>query len=401
MGSKNDIYKWIDLDALPKYTSGNHIGRIDWRSTDGCIIKFIYGDISGEIKILKYNADTRSLNIYIDGYTKNDYDVVYRETITKCSLGRILNKKIIDTASWMVQYLVDKNDALIYAPQSNQSTNTICPICGYTKYQIIANLYKYGFGCPCCSDGIHYPNKFMFNILKQIGIKFKPELSKKDFGFEWIENYRYDFYFKIGNNEYIVEMDGVFHFEDENVVKTDIIKNKLANEHNIEVIRIDCNYKSNNRFVYIKNNILNSKLNTILNFDNVDWELCNKKALNSLVFEICNYYQNTDNNISNISHIFNLDSCTVRKYLIYGSEIKICDYDTKQATIEKNNRMKESFGKPVSAFKDGRFIYTFSSRREASNRSKEILGRFFDPCTIGGICNGTMRPRYGFTFTNV
>lgn len=309
-------------------------------------------------------------------------------------------KKIIDDAPWMTQYFVDKNNALIYPPQSNQSVDMACPICGHTKKQIISNLYKYGFGCPCCSDGIRYPNKFMFNILKQTGIKFKSELSKKDVGFEWIENYRYDFYFKIKSNEYIVEMDGVFHFEDESVIKTDIIKDKLAKKHNIEVIRIDCNYKSNNRFTYIKNNILNSKLSTILNFDNVNWELCNKKALNSLVFEICYYYQNIDNNISNISHAFNLDPCTIRKYLTYGSEIKICDYDTKQAIIEKNKKIKQLFGKPVNAFKDGKFICTFVSREDASRQSKEVLGRFFDPCTIGGICNGTLKARYGFIFTN-
>ena len=81
----------------------------------------------------------------------------------------------------------------------------------------------------------------------------------------------YDNYFVYNNKEYILEMDGGFHSIDnlmngqtvEESKSIDDYKDTMAKEHGIEVIRIDCYYKSKDRLEYVKQNIIDSKLNKI------------------------------------------------------------------------------------------------------------------------------------------
>ena len=64
-------------------------------------------------------------------------------------------------------------------------------------------------------------------------------------------------------------MDGGFHeklhskekyYTLEDIKYIDSMKDKLAIEHNIEMIRIDCSYDYHDRYKYILRNILNFKL---------------------------------------------------------------------------------------------------------------------------------------------
>ena len=86
--------------------------------------------------------------------------------------------------------------------------------------------------------------------------------------------------FFYNNKQYIVEMDGGlghgFYNCDAirgiglNGKDLDEYKDKMALEHNIFVIRIDCFYtKMEDRFSYIKNSIQNSELSNILIMINV------------------------------------------------------------------------------------------------------------------------------------
>lgn len=52
----------------------------------------------------------------------------------------------------------------------------ICPDCGIRFKQKPRNASKHKLSCPVCSSGRSYPNKFMFNILKTIGMNFKMNL---------------------------------------------------------------------------------------------------------------------------------------------------------------------------------------------------------------------------------
>ena len=56
------------------------------------------------------------------------------------------------------------------------------------------------------SDGISYAEKFMINVLKQLKLDFKKQLSCSTF--KWCKKYRYDFYFRYKNEYYIIETHG-------------------------------------------------------------------------------------------------------------------------------------------------------------------------------------------------
>ena len=123
--------------------------------------------------------------------------------------------------------------------------------------------------CKCCGDGVKFPNKFAFNLLEQLGLDFVTEYSPK-----WIGRKSYDFY--IPSLNLILEMDGGFHNKDnkmsgqtkEESREIDDYKDKLAKEHGIEVVRIDCDYYIlTERATYIKQNILNSKLSTLFDLN--------------------------------------------------------------------------------------------------------------------------------------
>ena len=60
-----------------------------------------------------------------------------------------------------------------------------CLDCGELKSITPANLINEGFRC-MCGDGQSFPNKFVYNVLKQLGIKVKPEYSP-----DWAGLYSY------------------------------------------------------------------------------------------------------------------------------------------------------------------------------------------------------------------
>ena len=106
----------------------------------------------------------------------------------------------------------------------------------------------------------------------------------------------------------------------------DKIKNELAANHNIKMIRIDCQKSEAN---YIKEKILCSELSSIFDLSNIDWDLCNREALNSLVKQVCDLYKDGYRNID-IENKLKISKKTVTKYLKLGNELGWCKYTPKQ-----------------------------------------------------------------------
>ena len=52
----------------------------------------------------------------------------------------------------------------------------------------------------------------MSNVLNYLNIDFKTQVSKNTFN--WCKNYRYDFYFELNNEKYIIETHGGQHYEE-------------------------------------------------------------------------------------------------------------------------------------------------------------------------------------------
>ena len=215
----------------------------------------------------------------------------------------------------------------------NRHTRVLCKckLCGNEFYVYPDSMHSHKrITCPVCSDGISYPNKYIRNFLKQLPIEnLEYEWKLKDY-----KQYSYDNYFIYNDTEYIVEADGAQHYQKnkfgkwkpDEVQERDKIKNELAANHNIKMIRIDCQKSEAN---YIKEKILCSELSSIFDLSNIDWDLCNREALNSLVKQVCDLYKDGYRNID-IENKLKISKNTVTKYLKLGNELGWCKYTPKQ-----------------------------------------------------------------------
>jgi hypothetical protein len=180
----------------------------------------------------------------------------------------------------------------------------------------------------------------------------------------------------------------------------DNYKDRLANEHGIEVIRIDCDYgKLENRFEYIKQNV-NKRLNILFNLNNINWNSCEEYSCENLVKEICRYWRihndiNNENvDISLLSDIYKLSTGTISKYLNQGRKLKWCNYD---GDIERNKKTIESNSIPIEMFKDDISLGVFKNAREIS-REYEKIGIKLSYGHISNVASGKRKSHKGFTF---
>lgn len=241
----------------------------------------------------------------------------------------------------MASMLTDPSIGYEITRGSKRIVGWTCPYCSSQKQSSPKQVSTYGLACPNCSDGISYPNRLMYNILTQFNINFKNEVSKATQGFEWVGKYKYDFYFEVNGNMNFIEMDGGFHYGDyflsyEEVHDTDKIKDSLAIEHGINMIRIDCNYTlMSRRFEYIKQSILNSKLNQILDLNSVNWEKCNKDALKSLYMEAAKQYD-SGMSIREIANNLGVSYSSVYTWIKTLGEKGLCSYKPVLGRTKKN-----------------------------------------------------------------
>ena len=169
------------------------------------------------------------------------------------------------TDSELVSLFSNEEDAYCHSRSSDSRVEVICPYCGTKKIMRIAELTKYGcVTCEKCSDGISYPNKFaheLFNQLSKQYINYQSEYSP-----DWAGKLRYDNYIELlDGSKLIVEMDGSYHYTKnyDYLTKNDSYKDKLAEEHGIRMIRVNCNYsKVGQRYDMVKTN-LSKSLNNI------------------------------------------------------------------------------------------------------------------------------------------
>lgn len=228
--------------------------------------------------------------------------------------------------------LANPDDGYLYKENSHQSVMFNCPICGKQKLYEIACVSAHGFSCDDCSDGISYPNKFMRSLFRQLQVDFVPEFNE-----EWLGKYKYDFYFELNNKKYCVEADGGLghgygvHSKStktlDELKQIDDYKDKLAIQHNINIIRIDCNYKNNERCSYIFNSITNSILSNLFDLSIVDILECDRYATTSLFKEVCDLWNNGMCNIYDIANVVHLHPTSITSYLKRGAMLQMTNYD--------------------------------------------------------------------------
>ena len=305
---------------------------------------------------------------------------------------------IWDTDRWLCSLGVSEEDAKQHTRGSNKKVTVTCPHCGKTKDINIYTIYnRKSIGCTC-GDGIKYPEKFMINVLEQLDIEYIFQLTKTTF--DWCEDKRYDFYIPSLNT--IIETHGMQHYEDcwgkaKDVQENDRIKYELALQNGIkdgDYVVIDCRYSDAE---WIKNSILNSKLNELFDLSEIDWIECGKKAQKNLVKEVCDYWNNKEEweTTKTLAEIFGLSKVTIFEYLKKGAELGWCEYDAKEEKI-KNGKAN---GKRVVMYDlDGSFIAEYPSTKELARRFFAETGIKLSQSTISEVCNGKRKHHKGYTF---
>ena len=334
-----------------------------------------------------------------------------------CPNSQIIVKGINDIATThpnLIKYFVNIEDTYTHTYRSGDKVLLKCPNCEYIKTIPVSYLTNQGIRCPRCSDGISYPEKVMINLLYQLNIDFIKEYSKTNNA--WCSKYRYDFYFKLNNEKYIVETNGMQHYKEsferiksnrkiitlEEIQENDKKKKELAIKNGINpenYIVINCQYSDLN---FIKNNILNSRLNEIFDLKNIDWLKIEQKSEKSLIKEVCNYwYKHNDLNNENITttdliKIFSIQRSQIIKYLKIGLKLGWCNYNPNEELIK--GRKKTSCGKKIKVFKNGLYIGTFISVMELSRKSYEIFGEKLLNNKISEVLNNHKKTYKGYTF---
>lgn len=311
---------------------------------------------------------------------------------------------------WMVDLGVSEEDAKKYTSQSGKRIEVACPDCGVKKEIEICNIFhNKSIGCKKCGDGLKYPEKFMTNILTQLKLDFLPQLTK--ITFDWCDKYKYDFY--LPDYNVIIETHGEQHYNNTGEFKrtldeeqeNDRLKQELALKNGINrYIVIDCRHSN---LEWIKNSVLNSELANMFNLSEIDWLECEKFALNNLVKEVCEYWNNkeewettqtiADNNPWGIK-----SGATIRKYVKIGDKLGWTTYDVKKERDKAYKKAKEILitrcSKQVEIFKDGVSLGIFKSGCELERQSEGKFGTKLFQANISSVCRGESKCYKGFVF---
>lgn len=296
-----------------------------------------------QIKLKSGNDDVKAYKYkcLIDGNidTIREYDLDRKgHGCNVCSNHKCMKgvNDIATTHPHLVKYFKNIEDSYTHTYGSKDEVRIKCPSCGGERKITIQIFTTRDMKCPSCSDGVSYPNKFMFNVLCQVLDlnSFETEYSPN-----WVSRKFYDFY--IPSMNLIIEMDGGLGHGRKTYGKGNKINNKSkeidnykdeqAKMHGIEVIRIDCDYKIvSKRFEFIKQNVLDSKLNNIFDLSNVNWSDIRINCLNSKIKETCDLWNTKLYTIKNIANLMKLSSNTISSYLKQGNDLGITCYIPKK-----------------------------------------------------------------------
>lgn len=275
----------------------------------------------------------------------------------------------------LIKFFVDTEEAYKHSRSSDCRAKMICPYCGHTKYMRIAELSKYGYvTCDKCSDGISYPNKFAHELFNQLNSQYS--YYEYEYSPDWANDYRYDNYIELSNGrKIIIEMDGGYHYLKTNkaVCINDVEKDNLCKEHNIEMIRIDCNYvKTHERYDYIKSNIID-RLSDIFDLSSIDWDKCNEVGLSNYLFEVIEHYKNNPYlGLNDIAKYFKISMGTMYSYLYMGEELGLCNYVRADSNRIKNSKpiaMYDMGDNLIGIYKSGKVIEEAFPEKQFRHRS--------------------------------
>lgn len=311
---------------------------------------------------------------------------------------------IFDLQKWMIP-IIGEDVAKSHTIGNDIYVNVKCPNCGSlkNKKKKLSAIYQTkSIGCEVCGFGNSLSERIMIAILRQLKIHFIKEYSP-----EWIAPKRYDFY--IDRLKLIVEMDGIFHYEDNMLSKQKYLKSKAIDEYKdyiaarngIKVIRIDCRKST---FGYIKNSIENNKFfSDNINVKTINWDRIEEECLNNILKEACYMkIRNPELTTTYIGNKLGVSSNTIGKYLKIGTRVmNDLNYDPGEERLKGSIKSGRLGCKSVLVYKDNKILGKFNSVTELSNNSLEYYNIKFTISGISQCCNGKLRQYKGYKFKYV
>ena len=148
------------------------------------------------------------------------------------------------------------------------------------------------------------------------------------------------------------------------------------------------------------NSILESELSYIFELENIDWNLCEEFAANNLTKEICNYYNNNGNNVTDAMKEFCMCRGTIIKYLKLGSNPcqigeNIIGSKYTDNTINPNIIVKQKID-VIDSF--GYKLYTFNNICECKRFMDKKYNDNFNRDKISKVCKKEINSYKGFIF---
>ena len=202
----------------------------------------------------------------------------------------------------MIVYDKNKNkvNTSIISPHTKKRFYFRCPQCNQIskKTNSLTTVVSFGFSCEYCADGISIPEKFMANVLEQLKVQFKTQLSKKDV--DWIKSKRkYDIAIYMPYGTVIIELHGLDHYKENKRGKSlmeikanDRYKKHLAKKNNIKkYYQIDCRFSDQK---YLKDNIYKTIVHLFKpeDLEKVNWEDAWNNSQRSIRVKVWDMYKN-------------------------------------------------------------------------------------------------------------
>lgn len=325
-----------------------------------------------------------------------------------CCKGKTVVEGINDiptTAPWMIPYFQGGYDeAKLYTKSCSHELFFKCTNCNKIKdKKMTINSLHGNKSLRCtCGDGISYPEKIMFKALLQLGLEPICQYT----GFE-NKKYRYDFKIAEPNviiethgNQHYIQSKGSFNKPISETQRNDKIKKEIALLNGIKeenYIVINC---SKSTLEFIKENILSSRLAELYDLSKIDWEECEKYAMNSKVKEVCNLWEEYRSTLE-ISKVTSINRGVIISYLNRGFKSGLCDYDAKKESIDNGMRNGKNNGKKVEIFKDNVSLGIFNSCTELANDSEKLIGVKLNNTKISAVCTGVRKHHRNHTFRYV
>lgn len=305
-----------------------------------------------------------------------------------------------------IPYFLNINDAYEYSCGSNKMCDFVCPNCGTKKRMKISAFFNFGLSCQICSDGISYPEKFVYSFLMQLKkiIDFSFEMHHI---FDWSSKSKsgvgmkeYDFVLFYQDNIFIIEVNGEQHYDGgfknlggktlEEEQANDIIKYKLAIDNGIDkdkyiIINARCSDAS-----WIKQSIMDSSILSIFNLSasDINWEECKRKSLKSLVKECCDLWNEGLRSTVLIGDKLEINTTTVYRYLIKASDAGMCEYKTSDLGYLSNTR-------PIICIDNN---YVFANAKNCEDNSENLFGSCVAYKNILSNANGYCKSTHGLHF---